>query len=640
FPATAESNAIEYRFVLDDPARFRTLRWRQEDVRRRWTIRLNDVEVTALAEDEAPLAGLVEIPRGLLRPGENVLRVETGSDDPDDVRIGPIDLLETRVERLLSEARLDVQITDSLGRSMPGRITVVDGSGALVPLQARRSEHIAVRTGVVYTANGLATITLPDGSYRIYVSRGPSWEADNLAIWLPEDERLSLAFRLAESVTPAGFLGVDTHVHTLEWSGHGDASLRDRAITAAGEGLDALVLTEHNRNATMPDAAARPVAGSVRFIPGNEYTTPLGHFNVFPVDANAAAPDPGVTSWVDVAERIGDPTVAILNHGRDLHMGFAPLGPERFVAETAARLDGQTLPTGAMEVWNSSAQRSDPLELFRDWLALAHRGTVLTPIGSSDSHDVSRYLLGPGRTWARCDECDGASADVDRIASAIAHGRVSASMGLVVEIDVNGQSAGGELIAVDDSVDVEARVWGPSWIRADELTLFINGRALETRTVKTPEAAGLKGTYHWRLPVPAFDASVAALATGPAPLVPFWKIPRPYQRTSDVVQPIVAGTSGLVRLDGDGDGSWTSPFAFAESIVSHHRTNLRRLAAELNRYDAIVSLFAAELLDGSGIGLADLAFAGANSEVRAGFARYDAAARDRSVPQMNAITAP
>ena len=55
-----------------------------------------------------------------------------------------------------------------------------------------------------------------------------------------------------------------------------------------------------------------------------------------------------------------------------------------------------------MEVVNSGAQQTDVMRPFRDWFGLLNHGLALTPVGASDSHDVSRYIVGQGRTYIRC----------------------------------------------------------------------------------------------------------------------------------------------------------------------------------------------------------------------------------------------
>ena len=55
-----------------------------------------------------------------------------------------------------------------------------------------------------------------------------------------------------------------------------------------------------------------------------------------------------------------------------------------------------------MEVLNSSAQQSDFMLVYRDWFALLNHGYRITAVGSSDGHDVSRYIVGQGRTYIAC----------------------------------------------------------------------------------------------------------------------------------------------------------------------------------------------------------------------------------------------
>src|SRR4051812_33528306 len=69
---------------------------------------------------------------------------------------------------------------------------------------------------------------------------------------------------------------------------------------------------------------------------------------------------------------------------------------------TGENLNGWQLRANAMEVVNSGAQQTDMLRLVQDWFGLLNRGVNLTPVGSSDSHDVSRYIVGQGRTYIRC----------------------------------------------------------------------------------------------------------------------------------------------------------------------------------------------------------------------------------------------
>ena len=65
-----------------------------------------------------------------------------------------------------------------------------------------------------------------------------------------------------------------------------------------------------------------------------------------------------------------------------------------------------------MEVINSGALQTDWMRPYRDWFALLNRGVILTPVGASDSHDVSRYIVGQGRTYIRTNDSDPGKIDV------------------------------------------------------------------------------------------------------------------------------------------------------------------------------------------------------------------------------------
>ena len=87
-----------------------------------------------------------------------------------------------------------------------------------------------------------------------------------------------------------------------------------------------------------------------------------------------------------------------------------------------------------MELINSGAVQTDPLQLFGDWCGLLNRGLSVTPVGSSDSHDVSRFIVGQGRTYIRCDDSDVAHIDVDSATKAFVQGKVLVSYGLLAKL--------------------------------------------------------------------------------------------------------------------------------------------------------------------------------------------------------------
>jgi hypothetical protein len=381
---------------------------------------------------------------------------------------------------------------------------------------------------------------------------------------------------------------------------------------------------------------------------GNEVTTTIGHFNVFPVPAGSRVPDFKKKEWAAIFDEIfGTPgvKVAILNHARDLHSNTRPFGPQLFNAAIGENLDGWPMRFNGMEVINSAAIQTDPLQLTRDWMAVLNRGYAVTPVGSSDSHDVARHFVGQGRTYIRCDDADVSKIDVNAAVESFLAGRVMVSYGLLVEMIVEGKHRSGETAEVDDRViEVGLRVLGPAWTQADGVRLFANGVMVRedripansatggTAAVGTAHPTGVKWEKVWRLARPNHDVPLVAIATGPGIREPYWPTAKPYQPTSPEWAPMVLGVSGAIWIDGDGDGRRTSAREYAERAFAAAGGDLEKLVTELAKFDAATAAQAAHLVRLSGRKLdsdeVQLALRGAAEQVQRGFGEYGEAWRE------------
>jgi hypothetical protein len=319
--------------------------------------------------------------------------------------------------------------------------------------------------------------------------------------------------------------------------------------------------------------------------------------------------------------------VVVLNHPRDLHAGFRPFGPEQFNPVSGEHRRGP-LGVDALEVINSGAMQSDPMRPVRDWMALRNRGERLTAVGASDSHDVARFIVGQGRTYIACPDDDPARLDVDAACRALKAGRALVSLGLLVRISVDDRSGVGDLATkLGEQVRVSVDVDGPSWASADRVELFVNGvKAREARIDPSPGA--LKSKVTWTLPRPPHDVSLVAVASGPGVTAPYWAIARPYQPTSRDWTSRSFGITNPIDLDGDGDGAWTSPRAYAEATVARVGLAPRALIPALGAYDEAVASQAAALCRAAGRDVRDEGFArllaAAPEPVRRGFADFAA----------------
>jgi hypothetical protein len=281
-----------------------------------------------------------------------------------------------------------------------------------------------------------------------------------------------------------------------------------------------------------------------------------------------------------------------------------PFGPELFDAAAGEHRKGWPMRFNAMEVLNSSATQTDIHRLFLDWMSLLNRGYRVTPVGSSDSHDVARHFVGQGRTYIRCDDTDPGHIDVDDAVSSFLQGKVLVSYGLIVELTVDGKYRSGELVPQGDGpVTVNLRVLGPRWVRATHVTLYRNGSAIrEQQLGDEPDRelpAGVQWQATWTLPRLEHDSHLVAMVLGDGIEQPFWKTAKAYQPTSQHWEPHTIACSGAVWIDADGDGQPTSAHEYADRLAAQSKGDLRGLMSLLQNYDqAIAAQAAYRLLTG------------------------------------------
>jgi hypothetical protein len=518
----------------------------------------------------------------------------------DDVLIGDVRVRPRPVRDVLTEGTVDLSVHDATsGAALPARITVADPQGSLIALGNLPDPRQAVRPGVVYTADGSASLQLPAGRYVLHAGRGFEYSVASLPIEVRAGSRATHRLTIRRDVDTAGWAAMDPHVHTATFARHGDATIAERMVTIAGEGVEIPVSTEHNQRVDF-DAAAREAGLRGVFTPllGSEVTTPsLGHFNVFALPREGGAIDPRAPDWSRLRDGFrtaaADPVV-VLNHGRDVHGGFRPLDPARHVSIAGEALDGAHLPATAMEVVNSGAVMNDPLALPRDWLGLLNRGVRLTPVGSSDSHDVSRFIVGQGRTYVRCDDRDPGRIDPAQAIEAVRKGQVTVSYGLLAEIDVNGHGPGA-LVPASGGLAVRVRVKGPAWTRAERVLLFVNGLQVREERIRDGSRPGLKSEQVWRIPAPSHDVHLVAVAVGPGVSAPYWPTAKPYQPTSAQFTPYVLGLTGAVFVDADGSGRFESAYEYAQRVLEPG-IDAASLGVRLAAFDAAVATQAASLV--------------------------------------------
>ena len=601
YPEVANRDRLILDFNSEANASPVTLKLRQNDVKQRWAITLNDVPLGNLHANESLITAYFTIPENTLRNGINRLMIQQVNTTPDDIQLGDVSIINRPADEILYEGRLSLQVFDQdTGDLTPARITIVNQQKSLQTVGASSNSYMAVRPGVVYTGSGLAEFGLPEGIYTIYANRGMEFSVDSTIVTIEKDSDIRADLAIIRQVHPAGFISSDTHTHTFTHSGHGDASVEERMITIAGEGIDFPIATDHNIHIDY-EPVATELGLRHYFTPavGNEVTTGIGHFNIFPTTAEAPVPNYQADNWDEIFDSIyATPgiRVVILNHGRDLHRGFRPLGPENFNPFTGQFRDRFNPRFNAMEVINSGAHQTDLMQLFRDWFAMLNRGYQITPVAGSDAHDVTRYILGQSRTYIRTNETNPANIDIDNAAAAVVNGEVTIGMGLFTEISVNGYYGPGTVAPASDSIRVEVTIQGPDWTTLETVELYRNGIKIREKRISDDGVAGVKWTGGWTLDPLGHNSWLVAIATGPGVEELYWPIGRPWQPDTPEWTPLVIGATGAVWLDEEGSGAKRSAYDYANELVTETGSDRSGLFRKLSEFDEAVAIQAAGIL--------------------------------------------
>lgn len=636
FPATIGNSAIDLTFDADPKVQW-TLQIAQQDVKQFWDVLLNGHKLGRFDRDENLQIATFEIPQDQLLETVNRLRIQPANHkSSDDVLFGNIRLIPLAKQELLSQVTLRVEVMDSgtLVTKVPARITVTQADGALAALGNVSEPGLAVRNGVLYSLSGVVDLKLAPGDYTVYASRGMEWSVAHEQVTAKAGQNESLTLRIARIVSTSGWVASDTHVHTLTFSGHGDSSIEERMSTLAGEGIEFPIATDHNVHIDyIPHA--RKLGADKFFTPviGNEVTTKIGHFNVFPIRTGAEIPNHNADGWDGVFESIfatPDVQIVILNHARDLHSNFRPFGPENHIAIAGENFNGWNLQANAMELINSGATQTNPYQLFHDWLGLLNRGRQITPIGCSDSHDVARHFVGQGRTYIQVDDADPGNISIEKAVQSLRQGRVVVSYGLFANMTVNEKFGIGDLAATSDDgpVEVSVEVLGPDWCTAERVRLFANGQLVGTKTIDPDQGkrAGLKFTAHWTLPTLEHDVHLVAIADGPGVTAPHWPMAKAYQPTSTHFESRARAMTGAVWVDGDQNGRRDTAHDYAQRLIGKHGDDLAELVGELESLDAPIRIQVASLLREKGVSplepKLDTALKDAPETVRRSFAEY------------------
>ncbi len=355
---------------------------------------------------------------------------------------------------------------------------VVDGDAG-VPLRitaTRESDGM----NWTYAVDGSATLKLPAGRWELFASRGPFWGTDVVTLDLDADTVEAFRPAMSQQVSTEGWVSADFHVHS---EGSPDSSVRieRRLLDSAAEGLDFVVLTEHDF--VWEEGCCESAPDGLVVERGVEISTMgLGHFNAWPITADPHMSGNGAVRWhgTDLAGMVAAvPDGALLqcNHPRFVDGGFAALfdwialGPDT---------DPALIPCEAVELLNGGTF-GDTEAVLADWMMLLNRDIRLVVTGVSDSH-LSEDPLGHPRTLLRLDSPFTAA----QATEALRAGHAVATAGPLLDLTVSGVGIGDTLTGAGGSETATVRIDAPDWMPLESVEVWVDGVLVHTEPVTGP----------------------------------------------------------------------------------------------------------------------------------------------------------
>jgi hypothetical protein len=584
---------VECRFESPANAGDWTLAIRQRDVTERCLLRVNDKEIALLKQNQAPDIFFYAVPSGLLNEGENQLRI-VSTRPKDNLVVGPIHLYTQPVHALMRLRPVTLTVHDAAtGKPVPARITITDLAGKLVEIFDAESSHTAVRLGTLYTLGTETSLRLRDGEYVFCASHGMEWGRGETKVTIqnPQSE-VRVPLTLRREVDTTGFIAADTHIHTLTFSGHGDSNLEERMVTLAGEGVELAIATDHNHNTDY-----RPYQEKLELnefftpVTGNEISSPVGHFNGFPLDPKDPVPPYKLTNWVQLVDgiRAKGAKVVILNHPRGEALARYAFNVHH-LNRASGEFDRSTpFPFDAMELTNPSG-KYDPVYLLRDWFALLNHGEKVTAVGASDSHTVGDPV-GWWRSYVPSATDDPAKIDVDDACNRYLAGETSLALGIFTDIRVDGVYKMGQTFSPQKNrVDVRLRVAAPSWVKPRRALLFLNGQQVAEQAVRENPNGPTDVWLEFSVARPRHDAHLVGAIIGDGVDHPSAssKKGKNTRFTLAVANP--------VYLDVNGNGRYESPRETARGLLSRAGNELAQQWSAILAADEVIAVQMVSLL--------------------------------------------
>ncbi len=359
---------------------------------------------------------------------------------------------------------LILTVTDATGVPIPGRVSVTgpDGRGYAPDDAWRHADDGFDRRERPYEptyfhTQGLATLTLPAGSYTVEVSRGLEYRLVrrqvNLAPNAPTTIRIPL--RRIDNLAARGWYNGDLHVH-MNYGGHYRNTPDRLRAQARAEAVDVVENLIVNKEGRIPDIAYfQGSRGTQAQLPplifhDEEYHTSYwGHTGLLGLTSHVVLP--GYAAYTNTAAASLIPMnadVFALARAQGAVVGF--VHPFDVFPEPADRTRALTheIPVdaalGGIDYYESVGFNEDAMATQRVWYALLNNGFRIAAGGGTDAmmnYASLRGPLGVNRTYVQVEGPLTQRSFLDGLKA----GRTFATNSALLELTVNGRAVGSEV---------------------------------------------------------------------------------------------------------------------------------------------------------------------------------------------------
>ena len=196
--------------------------------------------------------------------------------------------------------------------ALPVRVQIIDENNAYAP-PSNFGEAITPggpmgdRVHVVFPTNGVQSLQVPTGEYRVVVSRGYEYSIYNELHDVAAGATVDVPVALERVVDSTGVMCADFHIHTTRSPDSPDSG-EFKVAAAVGDGVELPVRTDHEFVGTFePEVASLGVQNWALGLSSLELTTfTWGHFGVFPFEADPTMVNGGATRWYGVDTTTGE----------------------------------------------------------------------------------------------------------------------------------------------------------------------------------------------------------------------------------------------------------------------------------------------------------------------------------------------